>query len=238
MSALYTAIAYATLAGATIPLGGLVACVERIRPDWLEAEFRHSVIAFGGGALFAAIALVLVPQGVERLPLIAVVASFLSGGLVFMWMDRRLARHGGSAAQLIAMLLDYLPEAMAVGAAFTSGETTGPLLALLIALQNFPEAFNAFRELRAGTDLSASAILLIFTAFVLLGPLAAIIGIQFLAPNPAVLGGIMLFSSGGILYLIFEDIAPQAKLERHWAPPLGAVAGFLFGIIGEMVIHG
>jgi len=238
MTPLYTAIAYASVAGATIPLGGLVACVERIRPHWLEAEFRHSVIAFGGGALLAAIALVLIPQGIEQLSLLPVVISFSAGGLVFMWMDRLLSRHGGSGAQLTAMLLDFVPEAMALGAAFATGGTAGPLLALLIALQNFPEAFNAYRELRAGGAMSPPAILLIFTAFVLLGPLAAIIGMRFLASHPAVLSAIMVFSAGGILYLIFEDIAPQAKLKHHWAPPLGAVAGFLLGIIGEMAIHG
>jgi ZIP family zinc transporter len=47
------------------------------------------------------------------------------------------------------------------------------------------------------------------------------------------LAAIMLFAAGGILYLIFQDIAPQARLERHWGPPLGAVAGFLMGMLGH-----
>jgi len=51
------------IAGAAIPTGGFLAKVEMIRPPWLEAEFRHSVLAFGGGALIAAVALVLVPEG-------------------------------------------------------------------------------------------------------------------------------------------------------------------------------
>jgi len=46
----------------------------------------------------------------------------------------------------------------------------------------------------------------------------------------------MLFCAGGILYLTFQDIAPQAKLERAWAPPLGAVVGFLIGLTGYMLI--
>ncbi len=39
--------------------------------------------------------------------------------------------------------------------------------------------------------------------------------------------GPMFFAAGGILYLTFEDIAPAAPLKGRWAPPLGAVAGFL-----------
>jgi len=52
MDPLYYALILSTLAGATIPLGAMAARWERIRPDWLEKEFRHSVIAFGGGVLY------------------------------------------------------------------------------------------------------------------------------------------------------------------------------------------
>ncbi|MDO9466667.1 MAG: hypothetical protein Q7J36_05145 [Thiobacillus sp.] len=47
-----------------------------------------------------------------------------------------------------------------------------------------------------------------------------------------------LFASGGILYLIFQDIAPQSRLNRHWAPPLDAVAGFSVALFGDMVVRG
>lgn len=46
----------------------------------------------------------------------------------------------------------------------------------------------------------------------------------------------MLFAGGGILYLTFQDLAPQAHVHRHWAPSLGAVAGFLFALVGQTLI--
>jgi len=46
---------------------------------------------------------------------------------------------------------------------------------------------------------------------------------------------VMLFSAGGILYLTFEDIASQAKLDRRFAPPMGAVLGFTLGLIGHLI---
>jgi len=55
---IYQALLLAFLAGIAMPIGGAIAAVERIHPYWLENEFRHAVISFGGGALFAAIALV------------------------------------------------------------------------------------------------------------------------------------------------------------------------------------
>lgn len=40
----------------------------------------------------------------------------------------------------------------------------------------------------------------------------------------------------GILYLTFQDIAPQSRLERHWAPPLGAVLGFALALVGQLLL--
>ncbi|HAO25971.1 MAG TPA: divalent cation transporter, partial [Methylophaga sp.] len=58
----------------------------------------------------------------------------------------------------------------------------------------------------------------------------------FLSEHPAILGAIMLFASGGILYLVFQDIAPQSKLARHWAPPLGAVFGFCLALFSHLLL--
>ena len=120
MDRLTLLLLWTALAGACIPIGALLARIEHIRPQWLEDELRHFVIAFGGGVLVGAVALVLVPKGIERLP----------------------------------------------------------------------------------------------------HPLAAV----------------AVLITGGILYLTFEDIAPQARLERHWAPPIGAVCGFALALLGEMLL--
>lgn len=236
MTQLESSIAYATLAGAMIPLGAFVACGEHIRPRWLEQELRHSVIAFGGGILLAAVSLVLVPDGVSYLSPGGSIAAFGAGGVAFFWLDRLIARKGGAAAQLVAMVSDFLPEAMALGAMFASNKAAGPLLAVLIGLQNLPEGFNAYRELMAGGRHSSATILRSFLALVLLGPLAALLGHLYLVQRPALLGSVMLVAAGGILYLVFQDIAPQAHLERRWTPSLGAVAGFMLGLLGNMLV--
>lgn len=237
MSSLTDALFYATIAGATIPIGGLLACVERIQPAWLEAEFRHSVTAFGGGVLVAAIALVLVPQGVRLVTPAAALLSFALGGVLFLLVDRWLQQRGNSEAQFLAMLLDFLPESLALGAMLAWDQPVGLLLALLIATQNLPEGFNAYRELARPGGPPSRTVLWGFTVIVLLGPIMAWIGYVHLRDMPALLGSIMLGSAGGILYLMFQDIAPQVKLERHWAPPLGAVAGFMLGLAGSLVLH-
>ncbi len=43
-----------------------------------------------------------------------------------------------------------------------------------------------------------------------------------------------MFSAGGILYLMFEDIAPEVPLANTYLPPLGAVLGFALGLAGDL----
>ena len=77
-----------------------------------------------------------------------------------------------------------------------------------------------------------------FCLMAMLGPVAGVSGYLWLSEYPKAISAIMLFASGGILYSIFQDLAPQVKLEKHWAPPIGAVLGFVLGMFGLMVTSG
>lgn len=225
------------LAGLAMPLGAVLAAANKFFPAWLDTEIRHGVIAFGGGALFSAVALVLVPEGVENLTITGVCFWFLLGGLCFLLLDLFLYRHKAPMSQLVAMMSDFIPEALALGAAIAAGGEQAVLLAGLMALQNLPEGFNASRELRASTRLKDRHIISAFVLLALFGPVCGAIGFYYLIGFPVVVSAIMVFAAGGILYVVFGDIAPQAKLENHWLTPMGAVAGFLLGVIGQMLIN-
>lgn len=225
-----------TLAGVAIPLGGLIASFEHIRPLWLENELRHFVIAFGGGILLGAVAVVLVPEGVESMGgSMLAIPIVLTGGLFFFALERRMAAGGRQSPQLMGMLSDYVPEAIALGGMMAAGSDSATLLAVLIALQNLPEGFNAFREMQQHNH-SSSRTLFSMLLLVPLGPIAGFSGYYLLAGQDYLLGAIMLFASGGILYLIFQDIAPQSVLKKHWAPPLGAVFGFCLALFSNMLV--
>ncbi|MDE0349204.1 MAG: ZIP family metal transporter, partial [Gammaproteobacteria bacterium] len=167
----------------------------------------------------------------------AVTALLLAGGGAFMLLDRRQALMGRAAPQFSAMAADFLPESLALGGIFAVGGEGAILLALLIGLQNLPEGFNAWREL-AAAGMRPRTALRRMTGVALLGPVCGAIGWFWLADHEAVLGAVLLFAAGGILYLTFQDIAPQSRLERHWAPPLGAVLGFALALVGQLVLAG
>ncbi len=237
MDELSSIIFYTLCAGACIPLGGLLAYKEKIRPSWLEHELRHSVIAFGGGILLAAVALVLVPEGIAYVEhSILSVVVLVSGGVFFFVIERILGSRRREKPQFTAMLLDYIPESLALGGAFAVGSASAPLLALFIGLQNLPEGFNAYRELRAAPASGQKRILTRMALLTPIGPIFALLGYIYFRENVVLLGITMLFASGGILYLIFQDIAPQSRMNRHWAPPLGAVLGFSLGMLGNNLL--
>jgi len=160
---------------------------------------------------------------------------FFLGVIFFLFLDRFIARHGGKAAQLMAMLMDFIPEAIALGAIFSTDSKTGLLLALFIGIQNLPEAYNAFSDL-LNSGFSPNKALLILVPFSLIGVAAAIAGYLLLGGQQQLVASLMVFAAGAILYIVFQDIAPMAKLKNHWTPATGATLGFMLGMIGEKIL--
>jgi len=226
---------FSWIAGLASFAGALLAYTERLHESTFKRELIHAVVAFGGGILVAAVAFALIPNGIEKLSPASLVVCFALGGIAFCCLDVQLSRQGGSKAQFVAMLSDFIPEAISLGAVFAHDHRLGILLALFIGAQNLPEGFNAFRELRA-THAKARHVLVAMALISLAGPVSAWLGNAFLRPYPSVTAAIMTFAGGGILYLVFQDIAPASKMRKRWTPTLGAVLGFLVGMLGKKLL--
>jgi ZIP family zinc transporter len=113
---------------------------------------------------------------------------------------------------------------------------TGYAIALMIALQNLPEGFNAFYAM-GGKDVHKGwRLLAVYGGMVLLGPLTAFVGVAFLAQMPGLLAIITSVAAGGIVYLVVQDVIPDAHLKNKSAPALGAVAGFGLGLAGHLFL--
>jgi ZIP family zinc transporter len=235
MRELVVILAASWLAGLASFIGGLIARYEGSAESAGKRELIHGVVAFGGGILVAAVAFALVPAGMKHLGALPLALTFCAGGAVFCGIDIVLSRSGGSKAQFMAMMMDFVPEAMALGAVFGSDRRLGLLLAAFIGAQNLPEGFNAFREIRERGTRPRRALGALLVAS-LAGPIAAGLGYTLLQDHFELTAGIMTFAAAGILYLIFQDIAPQSTMRRRRSPPLGAVLGFLVGMMGKKLI--
>jgi len=235
MEHLATVGIYAFASGITILIGGVLSRLDRFPDSESKKIILHAIIAFGGGVLVAAVALVLVPRGIESLSIPYVAVFFLSGAYVFFILDRKLSQSGTSVSQLLAMMMDFIPEAIALGAVFAHDKNLGLLLAIFIGLQNLPEGFNSFREL-VNNGFSPNKSLLILLPLSLTGVIAACVGFIFLHNHPATIAALMLFAGGGIIYLTFQDIAPLSHMKTYGSPALGASLGFFVGVLGQMFV--
>lgn len=232
--ALAEVVLFTFAAGAAIPLGGLLAHVEHLRRGHFRDDLLFAVSAFGGGALLAAVVLILVPEGLEHTPPATAVAAFMVGAVGMLGVSYWMARRGTRGGQFAAMLTDFAPESIALGAAAARGSDGVVLLAVLIGLQNLPEGFAAYRETCTQLERKwrfGGLAVLVAAAFI--GPLSGLGGIA-LAGSPALVGAIELAAAGGIFALIFQSIAPEAHRKGHVAPSLGAVAGFGLGLAGHI----
>ncbi len=221
------------ISGFTIIIGGFLGLfLEKRKPP---EELLHATVAFGGGILLSAVSFVLAPRAAEGLNIPLLFLSFVGGSLIFFLIDRSIEKKGSRAGQLMAMLMDFVPEAIAMGAVFAHDPRLGFLLALFIGLQNLPESFNSYMDLRA-SKMKPWHIIRVFIPLSLLGIGGALAGFYLLTGQPMLIAILMSFSSGGIVYLMFQDIAPLSKMENRWIPPLGASIGFMVGMIGEKLL--
>jgi ZIP family zinc transporter len=235
MNTILQVVLYSFASGVTVIIGGFLARIKILPRGESGREISHSIVAFGAGVLVAAVAFVLTPKAIDLLPLPKIVIVFLSGVILFLLLDRFINRRGGRLAQLMAMSMDYIPEAVALGAVFSYDQRTGLLLALFIGLQNLPESYNAFGDL-VKSGFSPNKSLLVLAPFSFIGIIAAILGFSLLHGDESLVSCLMLFAAGGILYLVFQDIVPMIKYKRHWIPAFGVTLGFMLGMIGVKVL--
>lgn len=230
-------ILFSGFAGITVFIGGLLANYfnHHVKESPVKYEITHTLMSFGAGIILSALAIVLIPNAMEQLELIPMAISFLAGAIIFMFIDRYLSKRGGQTATLLAMIMDFIPESIALGAVFAIDQSMAFLLAVIIGLQNLPEAFNSFRDLvQSGFSVKKTLVIFFFLSF--FGIIGALLGHYLLGDYQKLTAHLMTFASGGILYLLIQDIIPESKLENNYLISLGATIGFLVGIIGEKVI--
>lgn len=94
MTELWQVLALTLSAGIMIPAGGLAAHFERLRPGHLRDDLLAGVVAFGGGALMAAVVLVLIPDALAHAGPVLTMSTFIAGALAALWGDYLVRRMG------------------------------------------------------------------------------------------------------------------------------------------------
>lgn len=230
-------IIFSLLSGSTVFVGGVFSYFfeKTVHNRTIKIRTIHFLTAFATGIMLSAVAFVLVPKGMEQISILLSIIVFSSGALVFYFIDDYIQKNRTNIPKLMSMLLDFIPESIALGALFVYDHNIGILLAVFIAFQNLPESFVSYIELRS-TAFSKKRALIILFLLSFIGLIFSLIGYYFLKENSVITSCLMLFASGGILYLIFEDIAPFLKVKNSRFITLGVNLGFIVGMLSEALI--
>ena len=181
--------------------------------------------AIAGGMMISAAVFSLATQGLGRGGVWEIVAGMLAGS-IFYWLTARWIRRRDwtienlapadsqkSILMLVAMFVHSIPEGVAIGVGYATGQLEfGLLLALAIAVHNVPEGIAISLPLRArGVSVSRCAGYAILTS--LPQPIAAVpayLLVDFFQPLLSVGLG---FAGGAMMFLVAAELIPES-LER------------------------
>jgi ZIP family zinc transporter len=147
-------------------------------------------------------------------------ASSLEGTI----SDERVA---GVVLFILAITLHNMPEGLAVGVGFGSGDIGGAIaLMLAIGIQNIPEGMAvSVAAINAGLDRRIYAVFAGVRSGVVEIPLA-ILGAYAVQTVSVLLPYAMGFAAGAMLFVIMDEIVPETHTGGHERiATLGAIAG-------------
>lgn len=225
--------------GVATGVGGLFLLVVR-RPS---GRLLDTVLGFTAGVMLAATVFSLLVPALERGSLAEVVGGFLLGCAVLAVLDRVVphvhlrffeAGHAapaeGKRATLLlsALTIHNVPEGMAVGVAFAAGgPELGIPIALAIGIQNIPEGFAAAAPLLP-LGVSTGRTLGIAALTGLVEPPAALAAYAAFDVASVLLAGALAFAAGAMLYVVVDELIPEAHARGYQATATGAlVVGFV-----------
>lgn len=139
---------------------------------------------------------------------------------------------------VLAVTLHNIPEGLAVGLAFAAAGTSpaatlsGAIaLAIGMALQNFPEGAAVSLPLKK-EGLSNGKSFALGALSGVVEPVAGIIGVLLAGSITGVMPWILSFAAGAMIYVVVEELIPEAHLGEHsHSGTLGVIAGFVIMMV-------
>jgi ZIP family zinc transporter len=218
-------------------VGAALAAYARLGNRWIGLA-----LAFGSGALVAAIAYELVLEAFES-DLTVASMGFASGALTFYAGDWAIDRRGGhgrksmhgehqlagsAPAIVLGTILDGIPESFVLGASLLEGSVATAVV-VGVFVSNVPEALSGTSGLlQAGW--TPSRVFAMWSAVVAVSVFAAAIGWYALDSMPTSTGAFALaFAGGALLVMLADTLMPEAFVLGGREAGLLTALGFALG---------
>ena len=208
-------------------------------------KFSDIVLSFAAGVMLSAAVLGLILPSLEhggRFGLLITVAGVFAGAVCLNFIDKlvphlhKLAgvdteKHSDSSLSKVllfvtAIAIHNLPEGIAAGVGFGSGDTTQALvIAFGIALQNIPEGMVIIGPmLAAGVKPKRTFIIAMLTGIIEV--VGTLVGYFAVTVSTVILPFALAFAGGTMLYVISDEMIPETHSHGH---EQGATYALLFG---------
>ena len=200
----------------------------------ISHKFSDTVLSFAAGVMLAAAVLGLVLPSVEyggKWGLLITVAGIFTGAVSLNAIDKlvpHLHKLAGADIEehrdsnlgkillfVTAIAIHNLPEGIAAGVGFGSGDDTGAIIiALGIALQNIPEGMVIIGPmLSAGVKPGRTFLIALGTGIVEV--VGTLIGYFAVSIASAILPFALAFAGGTMLYVISDEMIPETHAHGH-----------------------
>ena len=211
-------------------------------------KFADIVLSFAAGVMLAAAIIGLILPSMEhgekfgKFAILITVVGIFAGALCLNLLDRlvpHLHKFVGSDTEahdnanlskvllfVLAIAIHNLPEGIAAGVGFGSGDTTQALvIAGGIALQNIPEGMVIIAPMLAA-GVSKKKTLLIAFATGVVEIIGTFIGFFAVSISTVILPFALAFAGGTMLYVISDEMIPETHSHGH---ERGATYALLIG---------
>jgi ZIP family zinc transporter len=251
------------LIGLLIPFAGtmLGAAAVFLWRGELKPSVQKCFLGFASGVMIAAsvwsllIPAIAMAEHQSNIPAwVPAAVGFLCGTAFLLMLDRIIphlhlnsdqaegvkSQLGKSTMLVLAVTLHNIPEGMAVGVMFAgvlSGEAGVTMaaafaLAIGIAIQNAPEGAVIAMPL-VGAGLSRRRAFLFGAASGIVEPIGAVLTLALTGIISAVLPYVLSFAAGAMIYVVVEELIPEAQMGEH--SNLGTISA-AFGFVLMMVL--
>lgn len=222
----------------------------------ISHKFSDIVLSFAAGVMLAAAVLGLILPSLEyggRFGIVITVAGIFAGALCLNLIDKLVPHlhrligpdtesHNNANLNKVllfvaAIAIHNLPEGIAAGVGFGSGNTSQALLiAGGIALQNIPEGMVIIAPmLAAGVSPKRTFVIAMLTGLVEV--VGTFIGYFAVSVSALILPFALAFAGGTMLYVISDEMIPEthAHGEQRWAT-YALLIGFCIMLVSDVLL--